>query len=234
MESCAKCGTSIFATETQCVRCGQTTPAGEWAAQRRVQGQAAMGPPAFVPPPPRLRRSLGKRIAVGMTITVVLLAACIGFTMIGDVPIPFTTRNSPLNIATLDVPDRCVPSPGFSRPGTQELAIDCWRTTSFEIAVIDLKITSPTADLGTVGRSFLQATIGSTVTSPRRVTTPTGTAYDLYGTGHIGNKAVRFKARIFDIGGSMVVVAGSGGADDDFREADYERAIRSVRAAGTA
>jgi hypothetical protein len=233
MESCANCGTSIFVTETRCIRCGQLTPDGQRAAEAHAQAVAAMPPPAFLPPPPRLQRSLGKRIALGMTITVVLLAAFIGFTKIGEVPVPWTTRTSPLGVATLDVPDRCRPSPGFQEPGTQELAIDCWRTTSFEIAVIDMKITSPTADFGTLGRSILRATIGSTVTAPREVTTPTGPAFDMYGTGHLAGNAVHFKARIFDIGGSMVIVAGAGFLESQFREADYARAIDSVRAVGT-
>jgi hypothetical protein len=233
MESCANCGTSIFATETRCIRCGHLTPDGQRAAAVNAQAQAAMPPPAFAPPPPRLHRSLGTRIAIGMTITVVLLAAFIGVTKLGEVPIPWTNRTTPLDIATLDVPDRCQSSPGFQEPGTQELAVDCWRTTSFEIAVIDMKITSPTADFGTMGRSILQATIGSTVTSPSDVTTPTGPAFDMYGTGHVAGKPVHFEARVFDIDGSMVIVAGAGFVDSQFREADYERAINSVRAVGT-
>jgi hypothetical protein len=233
MESCANCGTSIFLTETRCIRCGQPTPAAAQAAQERAQALAAMPPPAFPPPPPRLRRSLGKRITIGISITIVLLVACILLPKIGEVPMPWTTRTSPLGIATLQVPDRCKPSPGFQKPGTEGAAIDCWRTTSFEIGVVDMKIASPTADFGTLGRSILDAASGSTVTNPRPVTTPTGPAFDMYGTGHLEGQAVRFEARVFDIGGSMVMVIGSSSADGDFPEADYQRAIRSVRAVGT-
>ena len=232
MESCARCGTSIFETETQCIRCGQPTAAAAQAAQARALAQAQMPPPAFLPPPPRLRMGVGKRIAMILLISCIMLAVFAGWVVLSEVPAPWTFRRSPLNLASLEVPDRCVDSPGFQRPGTVELAIDCWRTKSFEIAVIDMKMSSPTADFGTLGRSALQATIGSTVTSPRQVTTATGPAFDMYGTGHLGGKAVRFKARVFDIDGQMVIVAGAGFVDDEFRDADYQRAIRSVRAAG--
>jgi hypothetical protein len=231
MQSCAKCGTSIFLTETRCIRCGQLTPAAEQAAQEHAQALASMPAPAFPPPPPRLRRTLGQRIGIGIGITIVLLVACILLPQIGKVPMPWVTRNSPLGIASLDVPDRCKPSPGFSEPGTQEAAVDCWRTTSFEIAVIDMKITDPSADFGTIGRSLLQSAIGSSVTNPRPVTTPTGPAYDMYGTGHLAGQPVRFEARVFDIDGGMVIVAGAGNPDDEFPESDYQKAIRSVRAA---
>jgi hypothetical protein len=194
---------------------------------------AATPAPAFPPPPPRLRRTLSQRITIGITVTIVLLVACVLLTQIGKVPMPWVTRESPLSIATLDVPDRCRPSPGFEEPGTQESAMDCWRTTSFEIAVIDMKIQDPSADFGTIGRSILQTAIGSSVTNPRHVSTVTGPAYDMYGTGHLEGQPVRFEARVFDIDGSMVIVAGAGNPDDQFPEADYQRAIRSVRAAAT-
>jgi hypothetical protein len=233
MESCAKCGTSIFATETQCVRCGQPTPAAAQAAQARAQILATMPPPPFLPPPPRLRMGVGKRVGMILVICCIVLAVFVGITMIGKVPAPWTTRSSTLGIATVEVPDRCALAPEMQRPGAQSQGISCSDTQSFEIDVIDVKISGPTADLATFGRSVLQGTLGTSATTPRPVTTPSGPAYDTYGTGHLQGQPVRFKARIFDIGGSMVIVVGAAVGDDDLHEADYERAIRSVRAAGT-
>jgi hypothetical protein len=237
MESCAKCGTSVFATETQCIRCGQPTPAGVRAAQARAQAQAAMGPPAFLPPPPRLRVGVAKRVGmftVTCCVAVVVLVASLARS--GILFTRWTTRSSPLEIATLELPDRCAFYGSVHEPGTDAAEIDCMPSESskFVIEVTDVKLTSPTTDFGTYGRSLIQQRLGSAITSPRRVTTPTGPAYDLYGTGHLGDRAIRYKARVFDIGGGLVLVAGFGDANSRYLEADYERAIRSVRAAGTA
>jgi hypothetical protein len=158
-----------------------------------------------------------------------MLGLLIGWVTLSDLPAPWARKPSPLGIASLEVPNRCTTAPGAERPGTRMLAMDCWLNHEFEIAVIDVQIDSPTADLGTVGVSFVRAALGSTVTEPVPVTTPAGQAYDVYGTGHLEGHPIRFKARIFDIAGSMVIVAGSGPADADPRDADYERAIHSVQ-----